>query len=434
MFPCDGADATDPGRRPSNWWWEFLAEPMDMVSAALTCTTRVFAMSICRFAVVVALAVAVLAAQDARPDSKEVKPEGARPAPIAPTPGRPGVGGNSWFTTTHQDLGTFYGHGEGVGIFKFRNPNNVAIEWRNLTGSCQCAKAVVRVSGRTYELSSKPTPNVLSRVTKVPGQPDRIERVQQITIEPGAEGEVEVHLDMTQVQGPKQATLDAHTTDPALPQWKLSFSATGAKLFNVSPADVQLNKMNWNEVREFTVTVSSGMQKDWTITRMEDAPQFEVSWERLPAANGATSWLIKGKYGPVSGDTPGGGVLKFHTDVQGGATFTVPVAAMVQGPLEVKPGSFLTLGLVRKGVGVKREVVFEPTDGFQLAVTEMKFEKLQVPAEYVRATTRRDGNNLVVELTVSEDTPTGLLKGDLVVGLNHPLVKEKRIMFNGFVR
>lgn len=379
------------------------------------------------------VSIAALAAQDTRPASKDAKPEGARPAAIAPTPGRPGVGGNSWFTHTHQDLGTFFGHGEGVGIFKFRNPNNTAIEWRNLTGSCQCAKAVVRVSGRTYELSSKPTPNVLTRVTKVPGQPDQIERVQQITIEPGAEGEVEVHLDMTQVQGPKQATLDAHTTDPALPQWKLSFSATGAKLFTVSPADVQLNKMTWNEVREFTVTVSSGLQKDWAITRMEDAPQFEVTWERMPAAD-TTTWLIKGKYGPVSGDTPGGGVLKFHTDVQGGATFTVPVAAMVQGPLEVKPGSFLTLGLVRKGVGLKREVVFEPTDGFQLASTELRFEKLQVAAEFVRATARQDGNNLVVELSVSENAPTGLLKGDLVVGLNHPLVKEKRIMFNGFVR
>jgi hypothetical protein len=106
----------------------------------------------------------------------------------------------------------------------------------------------------------------------------------------------------------------------------------------------------------------------------------------------------------------------------------------VQGPLEVKPGCFLVLGLVRKGTTLKKEIVFEPNDGSSLEATSFRFEKMQLGNEFVTASQHKDGNKLVVELAIADTAPTGLLKGDLVVELNHPLVKEKRIMFNGFVR
>lgn len=378
-------------------------------------------------------------AQQPAPEVKpaEVKAEGrvdaTPPQGVVPTPKAPS-GGNTWFAVTNQDLGTFFGSGEATGIFKFKNPTDKVVDWRNLTGSCQCAKATVRVGGRTYELSSKPNPNQLTRVTKVPGQPDQIEKVQQIAIEAGEEGEVEVHLDMNAITGPKQASLDVHTTDPLLPQFKLNFHATGAQMFAISPNEVNLNKMTWSETRDFTVTVTSPLQKEWNITRMDDAGKmFSAEWEKVVSA-GTTAWVIKGKYGPVDGDTGGGGVLKFYTDIQGGATFNVRVLAFVQGPLEVKPGAFLTLGLIRKGKELKKEIVFEPNDGFQLASAGTKFEKLTMSEEFVTATSRQDGNKLVVELLISEKAPAGLLRGDLVIGLNHPLVKEKKIMFNGFVR
>jgi hypothetical protein len=353
-------------------------------------------------------------------------------APVAPGTKMP-ANPNGWFPVTNLDLGSFFGQGDAVGVFKFKNPNDKAIDWTLLTGSCQCAKAIVRVGGRTYELSSKPTPNVLRRITKVPGQPDQLEVVTRISVEAGAEGEVEAHLDMNGITGPKTASLDVHTTDPALAQFKLNFQATGLQLFSIAPAEVQLNKMTWSETREFTVTVTSSIQKDWNITRMDDAKSFSATWEKSQN-NGVTSWIIKGKYGPVDGDSVGGGTLKFHTDVQGSATFNVRVLAFVQGPLEVKPGSFLTLGLIRKGSELKKEIAFEPNDDRELGTTELKFEKMTMAEEFVSASSRRDGKKVIVELSISDKAPAGLLRGDLVVGLDHPLVKEKRIMFNGFVR
>jgi hypothetical protein len=48
-----------------------------------------------------------------------------------------------------QDLGTFFGSGDAVGTFKFKNPTDKTVEWKNLIGSCQCARSDIRVGGRT---------------------------------------------------------------------------------------------------------------------------------------------------------------------------------------------------------------------------------------------------------------------------------------------
>lgn len=370
---------------------------------------------------------ALTAAQDAKGD-----PQVQDGAPVAaPRPGQ--MPGNPWFPVADIDLGTYFGEGEASGTFRWKNPTDQAIEWRNLHGSCQCIRAVIRVEERVYELRPKqPTP--LVRVTRDAAGREQTEPVSAIAIGPAEAGEVEVHLDMHGITGPKMATLDIHTTDPTLPQIKLKWNAVGAQLFSISPPEVQLNKMVWSESRDFTVTVTSPLKRDFNITGMDAVDKsFDVSWEKTMNGDLAV-WTIKGRYGPVGEDTAGGGVLKFRTDVNGSSPFTVRVMAFVQGPLEVKPGGFLTLGMIRQGSALHKEVVFEPNDGSSLELTGYHFERLRGSEEWLKVTSSKDGNKLVIDFAVLEGAPSGLLKGDLVVELNHPLVKEKRIMFNGYVR
>jgi hypothetical protein len=341
-------------------------------------------------------------------------------------------GGNSWFPVTVRDLGVFYGQGEAVGQFKFTNPNDAEINWRGLNPSCQCASADITIGERRYRVIGKPQKRVV-RVIKRPNEPEKLENVSSITIGPREEGLIETRLNMHNITGAKSATLEIHSTDPVEPQTRLTFRATGAELFTVSPKEVNLNKMTWNESREFTVMVSAA-KPDWQILSMDDAGSaFDVKWEKVGSGT-RTSYKITGKYGPVNAESGGGGMLKFRTNVNGAATFNVRVLAFVQGPLEVKPGGFLTLGLIRKGKPIKKSIVFEPNDGLDLRATEMVFEKLTLGKDFIKATQRKDGVKLIVELTVADNAPTGLVKGELVVKLNHPLIKEKRIMFNGFVR
>lgn len=353
-----------------------------------------------------------------------------------PTPGK-ASGGNTWFPVTVRELGTFYGSGEAIGKFDFTNPQQTDVDWVSLTPSCQCARAEILIgegqSHRVYRVISKPQKRLV-RVTRAAGEPERLENVAKITIGPGESGTITTRLDMNKITGGKHATLDVHGTDPVDPHTKLTFRATGAQLFGVSPKEVNLNKMTWNETREFSVVASSRMAKDWKILSVDKpSDAFDVSWEKVQ--NGEyTSYRISGKYGPVNSEVAGGGMLKFRTDVKNGASFNVRVLAFVQGPLDVKPGGFLTLGLIRSGKTVTKPITFTPNDGFDLRATELSFEKMTLKPDFVTVSQRKDGENLVVELTVADNAPKGLVKGELVVKLNHPLIKEKRIMFNGFVR
>ena len=354
-----------------------------------------------------------------------------------PTTGLKASGGNTWFPVTVRELGTFYGSGEAIGKFDFTNPQQTDVDWVALTPSCQCARAEVLVgdgeSLRIYRVISKPQKRLV-RVTRAAGEPERLENVSKITIGPGESGTITTRLDMNKITGGKHATLDIHGTDPVDPHTKLTFRATGAQLFTVSPKEINLNKMTWNETREFSVIASSQMAKEWEILSVDKpSDAFQVSWEKV-SNNGFTSYRISGTYGPVSSEVAGGGMLKFRTNLRGGATFNVRVLAFVQGPLDVKPGGFLTLGLIRKGKTVTKGVTFTPNDGTDLRATELSFEKMTLKPGFVTASERKDGDKLVVELTVADNAPKGLVKGELVIKLNHPLIKEKRVMFNGFVR
>lgn len=385
------------------------------------------------------LVVTSLAAQKAE---GEVAPKEApvKFVPGTPMPGTQGLHrgsaapkrGNAWFPSIEEDIGTVVGEDHVTTKFQFKNPTNETVEWVRLEGSCQCTKSVIRVGDRVYEHATKQKPPLVS-VTKETGGVERREPVNLVVVGPGESGEIEVHMEMHGVTGPRQASLDIHTTDVATPHTKLTWTATGAKLLVVSPAEVNLNKMTWNESREFQVTVTSPIFKDFNLLRMDEAAGFDVKWEKSMSGDQAV-WTIKGKYGPLGEDQGSGGALKFYTDLRGEASFLVRVIAFVEGPLDVKPGGFLPLGRIAKGTALDKDITFQPNDGHKLEATNFRLEKLSVDKQFVEVSQTKEGENLIVHLHIKDGAPGGLLMGELVVELNHPVVKEKRILFNGYVR
>ena len=184
------------------------------------------------------------------------------------------------------------------------------------------------------------------------------------------------------------------------------------------------------------MTVQSPLQPDFTITGYDQAAakDFTVAYEKAMSAEGVATWTIRGTYQPSSSEGVGGGILRFYTDVSGQPQIQVRVNAAILGPLEVKPGTFLALGRVKKGAKHVEKILFEPNDATDLDATSLKFENLTVDAKFVTANKSKDGKKLVVELEIAADAPAGLLRGDLIVELNHPAVPSKKILFNGFVR
>jgi len=389
-----------------------------------------------------ATAVSILAQQPA-PDQKVDAPvkvaQGKEVAPpdlptksaLAPTDALPP---NEWFPVTEQDLGTHPSTETAIGHFTFQNPTNAAVQWLSLIGSCQCSKALIAVGDRRYRLTSKPNPNQIMRITGGP-KGETEEKVSQIEVGPGEKGDVEVHMELGGIAGPRQATLDIHTNDSKTPMMKLRWHAVGSQLFVISPSEVNLNSMVWSEKRDFSVTVRSPLKKDFNITRLDPPGEdFTVKYTKALDDQGVATWTIDGTYAPHSAEVVGGGVLKFYTDLEGQASFQVHISAAITGPLEVKPSTFLSLGLIRKGQKRTEKITFEPNDGTDLDAAEIRFERITLDPKFVVAHKTKEGKKLIIELEITADAPPGLVRGDMVVDLNHPAIKQKKILFNGFIR
>jgi hypothetical protein len=64
----------------------------------------------------------------------------------------------------------------------------------------------------------------------------------------------------------------------------------------------------------------------------------------------------------------------------------------------------------------------------------MRLEKLSLPEQHFTLRQSEEGGKLVVEILVDDHAPKGLIRGDLVVTLDRPGIKDQRVLFNGFVR
>lgn len=365
--------------------------------------------------------ISCLAAVCATPHVLPAQATGEAPAALAASP---------WFAATHADLGV--GSGVVRGTLEFRNPQGHAVVWRGLTGNCACSKATVHVGGGRYELRHQPVANQLVRIEPPAEGPEQVVPVAEIPIPAGAAGRVEVELNLNGIVGTKQALLDIHTDDPAMPHARLTFAATAAARFQVSPPEVPLGSMRWDETRAFEVTVVADAV-DWRILRMEDVPAGKATWTRS-TVDGRTAWTIHGSYGPLTAQQAGATQWTFHTDLDGGATFEVRLLAEVVQPISVRPGKFLGLGLVAPGAVVEREFTLAASDGKDLRATSVGFASLSLPASAATATIRQDGAQVVVTVRITAPSSRGRVQGDVVVALDHPVVPEQRIPFQGFVR
>jgi hypothetical protein len=342
------------------------------------------------------------------------------------------TGPNEWFDKTSVDLGTFLEGETAKAEFAFKNPNTDPHRLRNIQPSCTCSKAFVRVGGRRYSIENEPAPHTIYRLEAVEGV-DKKEAVQFIAVGPGESGAVEVEMDLRGVQGPKSATVSVQTSDEKLRLVSLKTSAIVTSFFSLVPPEINLNKMNWQERRDFTCQISSPLREDFEILGHDPLPNQMTVEYRKEKRDGRAVWILNGTYGPNVDPHAGGGVVNLKTDVEGKA-ISLRVMAWVEGPLNIRPGSFVPLGVIRQTEGATKEIEFEPTDDYDLKLESYALKNLSIPEEFIKVTSRKDGKILKVELTVAPQAPRRLLRGDLEIQLNHPAAKRQEIQFNGFVR
>jgi hypothetical protein len=342
---------------------------------------------------------------------------------------------NRWFDRTKLFMGEFLDKERVTGKFAFKHPGGGPVSFKNLAGSCQCAQAVITVGDRVYELTKKPVSNSLHRIDK--GDDGKLvrKRITHLNVEPGEEGTIEVQMEMGGMQGYKDATLSITTTDPAMKQVTLAWQAKGVKLFNITPNDVFLNNMKWGDTRKFAFIVESEVKPDFKLLDAEDLPPYvKISKKLIDRPNGKKAWKVDGTFGPNADPKSGGAALKFKTDWKG-REVQLNIIATITGPVSIEPGTFISFGKIRKGEGAERKVTITPNGDFKIEATKIEFQDVTLDGKYISASAVQEDGKLVVTVKIAKEAEGAfLVRGKMILHLNHPAIGTKKFNFNGILR
>jgi len=356
-------------------------------------------------------------------------PPVAVPVKMPENPAKYAAAAAEWFPVMDQSIEARLGDKEAKGLFRFKNPRDHAVEWKHLTGSCTCSQAVFLVGDRKYELRSK-----TKQLFQITGpNPQDATIVETIPVGPGETGQIEMHVELAagKAIANRVVSVDIHTTDAQVPMARLQLRVAVPQVIMVVPDDVNLGIIGNGESREFSAQVTS-MVKDFQIRGASPFPKGVTATYEQHEKNGQAYWLVKGSFRQDTvGDT--NTILEFQTNVPEAPTFHIKLHASVRAPIECKP-PFFAVGRVLKGKGGGAKVLFTTADSKNLEVKAMHFENLNVAEKFVTLRSSKDGASVVVELEVGPDAPLGLIKGEVVVDFDHQVVKQRRILFNGFVR
>ncbi|MCB9868346.1 MAG: hypothetical protein H6837_00725 [Planctomycetes bacterium] len=347
---------------------------------------------------------------------------------------------NTWFfERTRLFMGEFLDKEKVSGSFKFKNPTGKPIEWNNLMGSCQCTQADITVRGpdgvRKYQLGKQPVANSLNRLDEKDGKITKV-RVTHINIGPQDHGLIEVHMEMGGLQGYKDATLSITTTDPGAKQITLSWQAKGVKLFTITPNEVYLNDMKWGDKRNFSFVIESAVRPEFQLLDHDKLPEYVkvTSKQQIKRPDGKPAWKVDGEFGPNADPKAGGAGIVFKTDWQD-KEVRLSVIATVSGPVTIEPGTFLSFGKIRRGEGAVQKVTIKPNGDFKLALKSVEFPRLTFDKKYISATGELVGKDLVVSVKIAPEVRGPMLvRGAMVLSLNHPAVQGKQFTFNGILR
>lgn len=339
---------------------------------------------------------------------------------------------NKWFAKVHESVHVGEGETHAIGRFPFHNPNNAEIEWREFSASCACSHMEFMVGDRRYWLKPKPR-ELVQLVTKTQGQEPVRVPVEFIPVHAGEDGTVEVHIELTNGAVKKSVYVDIHSNDAEFPQMRLQVEADRADSLVVTPPEVELGTIPPGEVREFAVEVHSPGRKDFEMSPPEKLPPgVHVECSKV-TNNGVSVWTIRGTYGPYDAGKGGVAQLKFATNLKEQPSVSLRVAGVVAPLVEVSPG-FVTLGRIDPAGERRAQVRFHATDGTDLETTSVSLANLSPQAAKVETKVTKDGKDVLVEIVVPAGASAGLLRGDLLVEVNHPKVKPFKVLFNGYVR
>ena len=292
--------------------------------------------------------------------------------------------------------------------------------------SCGCTVATVHGPDGA-EIPSKPTNPELPIVTLHPGQSIK----------------VDVEMMTANARGAVEKQLQIEPMDASLPKLQVPVRARVSQAFSVSPEQVNLEKISKSGPVEKLITIQSQVPGPWTI----DGFSSGIDGHPLPAD---MQFNVLDK----EGDTRRIQILSPGPRAVGPITLKVHVAI---GHERVKGADFYVYGMVQPDVsfdtgnpnfpdsisfdqmeaGTKVTRTLKITNADRATPYVLESVEVQAPKPEFFTTAIRTiepGISYEVDITADAAVNEAFFRGMLVLHAQHPDLKDRSIMFHGWVR
>ena len=233
-------------------------------------------------------------------------------------------------------------------------------------------------------------------------------------IKPGASESVSVEFDTSGFSGQKTKTVELLTSDTSNPRAVVSLTGTVLPGVTVEPRVLEFGRVvpggaSFGQPMQFTVKLPQGV----SLTSA-NVPSQHVALQELSRSAAQVTYSVALKAGIPKGPFRDRVTLSFSD--QSIAPLNVPLVAMVEGDIVVKPAT-LSFGVVSGEKPLERRVSFEYRSKAPLTIQNVSSSDSAVSAYYQPGSRGMNGT-IVIQLSPSK--VKGDLKATVEISTNHP--------------
>ena len=234
------------------------------------------------------------------------------------------------------------------------------------------------------------------------------------TLKPGASGAISVEFDTSGFSGPKTKTVEVLTNDASATRATLSLVGTVLPGVSVEPKVLEFGRLSSSgsaeaRQRRFVVKLPAGVSVSGAKALSQHVELHEVS-----SSPGEASYAVTLKQGVPKGPFRDRVTLSLSDSTM--AQVNVPLVAMVEGDIVVKPGT-LSFGVVSGERTLERRVSFEYRAKGPLTIRQVSSSDSAVSAYYQPG---KQGMNGTIVVQLDPRKVHGDLKATVEVSTSHP--------------
>jgi Protein of unknown function (DUF1573) len=310
------------------------------------------------------------------------------PAPVAPA----GPSGKFQCVKPSFDFGEVSQGEEVAHAYEIENTGKADLEIKNVHGSCGCTHSAA----------------------------------EKTRLAPGEKTVINAKMNTTGKQGPTQINITVTTDDTTNPTSMLTLTGRVAQPCRPSVTELNfgtLRKGTPIEAKTFEVLISGAQ----SITDIKaDNEQVKATFEAIPAEEKKPGYRITVNFDGMLPVGPFRSTLSIGTTVPAQKVVTIPVLALVEGEIALKPRTF-NFGKVKRGDTTTKVVEIEKT-----GKSDLKIENVVVKPEgsfTAKVEEVNAGKSYRIVLGIAPDAKEGYSRGTVSIKTNCPGETDLSVYF-----